>query len=75
MANKFFPLREQDADPKPGSIASRALRFCSICDVRISTANGPGKGSICFECGTLIRHGKIKMDRSEVLAAFEELQS
>lgn len=69
---KFFPLRPEPAEPLPGSIATAALRYCDICDVLISGMGGPGYGSICWECGTLIRRGQIKLDRENVLAAFLE---
>ncbi len=72
---KFFPLCEENAEPAPGSIATAALRFCSICDVCIAGMGGPGNGSICYECGTLIRRGQIKIDRDKVLIAIKEIEA
>lgn len=70
----FFPLEAKPADPPRGSITTAALRLCDICDTQISGMGGPGSGSICFECGTLIAKGMVKMYREDVMKAFLELK-
>ena len=72
MADQFFPLRPEKSEPERGTIATAAIRCCSICDVQIAGMGGPGSGSICWECGTLIKRGMVKMDREKVLEAFTE---
>lgn len=73
-SDRYFPLNPVDAEPPEGSIVTAAVLTCSICDVMIAGAGGPGDGSICWECGTLIRRGQVKMDREKVVAAYEESQ-
>ncbi|NDV50175.1 hypothetical protein [Salipiger sp. PrR003] len=71
---KFFPLNPEPAEPKEGSITTAACRSCDICDVLIAGMGGPGNGSICFECGTLIKRGMVKMDREKVVSAYAALE-
>lgn len=61
------------AEPRGlGGISTAALRKCAICDHVVDTMGGPGVGSICPECATLIKRGQIKMDREAVEKAVSE---
>jgi hypothetical protein len=47
---------------KPGEfrMASAAVRSCGLCAKAISGSGGPGSGSICIECGDLVKKGQAR---------------
>lgn len=56
-------------EPMRGGIATAALRMCCVCDHVVAGMGGPGSGTLCCECATLLRRGQIKIDRDKVLEA------
>ena len=70
-APDFYTL-EPGHEPQGEMIATAAIRSCAICDHIVSGMGGPGVPSICPQCFTLLRHGQIKINRDDVVAAVKD---
>jgi len=70
---KYFVISPVEDTNKP-QIATAAFRHCSLCNVAVDSMGGPGDGTICNECVTLIKHHRIKIDREDVLKTYNEIK-
>lgn len=54
----YYTLTKQEI--KSGGIQTRAFRICGLCSRPISPSGGPGRGSVCLECGDALKAGQLR---------------
>lgn len=65
---KFYvlkPIHELTEEERKNTIATAALRMCTLCNYPVDSSGGPGTIQFCLECVLLMKHGYIKMERTE----------